>query len=305
MCLVCASFTRAHVARARAVNLLVNGETGFITVIDQMVSVDHPNARDYFERDVNGLVKFFAGKMKYIPDASEVPSFDETDGTTGGDGAGDNDGSNVALPKAQTARASYGSTSLCARVAFPSRMSFNLPCACKWSSGYTQAVRTRRTAIGGLPIKTSTSLTPRPASTIARAPPLPPDVTEPPVMPPPIPVVGQAGGIRGDEDVDQAATGPDSSAVDEEGEQESAPIGSAWHAFLSGLGNDETPIDDAASELTDPSHSTPGGGMSHANRRKVRAQVAEEHEGHARSIMNTAKRREKDKVSHQARPSSL
>ena len=94
---MCASFTRAHVARARAVNLLVNGETGFITVIDfpQMVSVDHPNARDYFERDVNGLVKFFAGKMKYIPDASEVPSFDETDGTTGGDGAGEGVGAAV------------------------------------------------------------------------------------------------------------------------------------------------------------------------------------------------------------------
>ena len=306
---MCASFTRAHVARARAVNLLVNGETGFITVIDfpQMVSVDHPNARDYFERDVNGLVKFFAGKMKYIPDASEVPSFDETDGTTGGDGAGDDDGSDVAPAEGadgtsvvrldQLVRASGFSQQDELQLAVRMQMEQRIHAGCA------------DTADGDRGSSDEDVDEPDTEAGVddSKSPPLPPDATEPPVMPPPIPVVGQAGGIRGDEDVDRAATGPDSTAVDdEEGEQERAPIGSAWHAFLSGLGNDgAAPIDDAASELTDPSHSTPGGGMSHANRKKVRAQVMKSMKGAPGRSRNTSKRREKDKVIHQARPSSL
>lgn len=49
-------------------NLMVD-ENEIVTLIDfpQMVSVNHPNAAELFQRDMNGLVKFFAMKMKYIP----------------------------------------------------------------------------------------------------------------------------------------------------------------------------------------------------------------------------------------------
>ena len=49
-------------------NLMVNPQ-GKVTLIDfpQMVSTTHPNAEELFARDFNGLVKFFAMKMRFIP----------------------------------------------------------------------------------------------------------------------------------------------------------------------------------------------------------------------------------------------
>jgi RIO kinase 2 len=42
---------------------------GNVTLIDfpQMVSTTHVNAAELFARDINGLVKFFAMKMKFVP----------------------------------------------------------------------------------------------------------------------------------------------------------------------------------------------------------------------------------------------
>lgn len=50
-------------------NLMVNPENGQVTLIDfpQMVSTNHHNAQELFSRDLHGLVKFFAMKMKYHP----------------------------------------------------------------------------------------------------------------------------------------------------------------------------------------------------------------------------------------------
>ena len=51
-------------------NLMISSE-GDITMIDfpQMVSTNHPNAIELFNRDVNGLYKFFSMKMRYqVPD---------------------------------------------------------------------------------------------------------------------------------------------------------------------------------------------------------------------------------------------
>jgi len=49
-------------------NLMV-GKDRIVTLIDfpQMVSTNHPNAEDMFQRDKNGLIKFFAMKMRYVP----------------------------------------------------------------------------------------------------------------------------------------------------------------------------------------------------------------------------------------------
>jgi len=49
-------------------NLMISTE-GVITLIDfpQMISTTHPNASELFQRDFNGLVKFFAMKMRFIP----------------------------------------------------------------------------------------------------------------------------------------------------------------------------------------------------------------------------------------------
>jgi len=49
-------------------NLMVD-ETGHVTLIDfpQMISTSHLNAHEMFARDLQGLVKFFAMKMRYIP----------------------------------------------------------------------------------------------------------------------------------------------------------------------------------------------------------------------------------------------
>ena len=49
-------------------NLMVNPER-IVTLIDfpQMVSTNHSNAEELFQRDKNGLIKFFAMKMHYIP----------------------------------------------------------------------------------------------------------------------------------------------------------------------------------------------------------------------------------------------
>eukprot|EP00624_Nannochloropsis_granulata_P007850 evm.model.NODE_9859_length_36964_cov_30.200871.4 len=59
-------------------NLMIN-EGGKVTLIDfpQMISTSHANAKDMFERDVNGVVKFFAMKMHYVPEESEIPKFEE------------------------------------------------------------------------------------------------------------------------------------------------------------------------------------------------------------------------------------
>ena len=42
---------------------------GHVTMIDfpQMISINHLNASELFQRDLNGLIKFFAMKMGYIP----------------------------------------------------------------------------------------------------------------------------------------------------------------------------------------------------------------------------------------------
>ena len=59
-------------------NLMTNSQ-GVVTMIDfpQMVSTSHPNAIDLFKRDVNGLVKFFAMKMKYIPPEELIPQLED------------------------------------------------------------------------------------------------------------------------------------------------------------------------------------------------------------------------------------
>ena len=51
---MCASFTRAHVARARAVNLLVNGETGShsTTIYKTLAKGDRTEGLLFEERDV-------------------------------------------------------------------------------------------------------------------------------------------------------------------------------------------------------------------------------------------------------------
>lgn len=58
-------------------NLMMNAEE-VITVIDfpQMVSVDHFNAKMYFERDVICIRKFFEKRFGYVSD--EYPGFEET-----------------------------------------------------------------------------------------------------------------------------------------------------------------------------------------------------------------------------------
>lgn len=42
-----------------------------------MISTSHVNAQEMFERDVNGVVKFFAMKMRYVPEPEEIPNFAE------------------------------------------------------------------------------------------------------------------------------------------------------------------------------------------------------------------------------------
>ena len=51
-------------------NLLVHPQTLDPVLIDfpQMVSVEHANARMYFDRDVDGVIKFMLTKMKYDVD---------------------------------------------------------------------------------------------------------------------------------------------------------------------------------------------------------------------------------------------
>jgi RIO kinase 2 len=52
-------------------NLMVDDQC-HVTLIDfpQMVSTSHANAAELFDRDIHGLVKFFAMKMRYVPDDS-------------------------------------------------------------------------------------------------------------------------------------------------------------------------------------------------------------------------------------------
>ncbi|KAJ0403416.1 hypothetical protein P43SY_003987 [Pythium insidiosum] len=59
-------------------NLMIS-ESGKVTMIDfpQMISTSHPNARELFDRDVNGLVKFFSRLQggAYTPDS--VPRLED------------------------------------------------------------------------------------------------------------------------------------------------------------------------------------------------------------------------------------
>jgi len=57
-------------------NILVY-EDGRPILIDfpQMVSIDHPNARDYFERDVECIRTFFARKFRF--EADEAPRWED------------------------------------------------------------------------------------------------------------------------------------------------------------------------------------------------------------------------------------
>ena len=54
-------------------NLMVDA-AGTVTLIDfpQMVSTNHVNAVDLFQRDMKGLAKFFAMKMHYIPEEDQM-----------------------------------------------------------------------------------------------------------------------------------------------------------------------------------------------------------------------------------------
>jgi hypothetical protein len=42
----------------------------------QMISVQHPNAKDYFTRDLNCVIKFFATKMRFVPPEEMLPEFE-------------------------------------------------------------------------------------------------------------------------------------------------------------------------------------------------------------------------------------
>ena len=56
-------------------NLMINGDTRAVTVIDfpQMVSIDHANAKRYFERDVESIRSFFARQYRHFRD--DFPTF--------------------------------------------------------------------------------------------------------------------------------------------------------------------------------------------------------------------------------------
>lgn len=61
-------------------NLMIDEEDGGnITLIDfpQMVSTGHYNASELLQRDINGLIKFFAMKMKYVPPDDALFSLEE------------------------------------------------------------------------------------------------------------------------------------------------------------------------------------------------------------------------------------
>lgn len=45
-------------------NIIVDGHDAYLIDFPQMVSTSHPNAADYFKRDVRGLIKFFRSKLK-------------------------------------------------------------------------------------------------------------------------------------------------------------------------------------------------------------------------------------------------
>ncbi|TIA91828.1 hypothetical protein E3P99_00908 [Wallemia hederae] len=58
-------------------NILIRSADGEPVIIDfpQMISVSHPNAEEYFDRDVHCIVKFFDKRFRYHPDS--WPSFDD------------------------------------------------------------------------------------------------------------------------------------------------------------------------------------------------------------------------------------
>lgn len=41
-----------------------------------MISTQHANAKEYFDRDVNCVVKFFAMKMRYVASEDMIPQFE-------------------------------------------------------------------------------------------------------------------------------------------------------------------------------------------------------------------------------------
>lgn len=59
-------------------NIMISSE-GDITMIDfpQMVSTNHPNAIELFNRDVNGLYKFFSMKMRYHVPEELIPRLED------------------------------------------------------------------------------------------------------------------------------------------------------------------------------------------------------------------------------------
>ena len=61
-------------------NLMIHQNTGDVTLIDfpQMISTNHINAEELFDRDVNCILKFFSMKMHYdASDDFEIPNFQQ------------------------------------------------------------------------------------------------------------------------------------------------------------------------------------------------------------------------------------
>lgn len=58
-------------------NLLIHEDSEEPVIIDfpQMVSIDHPNAAELFQRDVNCLVAYFLKRYKFAPES--IPSFNQ------------------------------------------------------------------------------------------------------------------------------------------------------------------------------------------------------------------------------------
>merc|ERR1712146_322234 len=61
-------------------NIMIHETSGAITLIDfpQMISTNHINAEELFDRDVNCILKFFSMKMGYdASDDFEIPTFQQ------------------------------------------------------------------------------------------------------------------------------------------------------------------------------------------------------------------------------------
>ena len=55
----------------------MDAHTNFSSSLPQMVSISHPNASELFARDLGGLVKFFAMKMRYVPPPEDLCVLDD------------------------------------------------------------------------------------------------------------------------------------------------------------------------------------------------------------------------------------